>query len=71
MIELNGAIIGPRVSQWLTVAEKACKQIVALSMRLRLSPQSRNDPKTVGRRSRNAGIPKPWEDSQQGIADEA
>jgi phage terminase small subunit len=65
MIELEGAIVGPRVSHWLTVAEKACKQIVALSMRLRLSPQSRNDPKTVGRRSRHAGERKPWEPDPQ------
>jgi len=62
MIALEGMIIGARTSAWLAVAERATKQIVALSMRLRLSPQSRNDPKTVGRRSRNIGIAKPWED---------
>ena len=62
-IALEGAVTGARVSQWLAVAERATKQIVALSMRLRLSPQSRNDPKTVARRTRNTGQPKPWEES--------
>jgi hypothetical protein len=34
--------------------------MVALSMRLRLSPQSRTDPKTIGRQPTPAGR-KPWE----------
>jgi phage terminase small subunit len=45
-----------RVNPWNTVLEKAGRSVVALSMRLRLSPQSRSDPKTVSRR---ANGPKP------------
>jgi len=37
----GGAVIGGRPSPWIMVQEKANRTIVALSMRLRLSPQSR------------------------------
>jgi phage terminase small subunit len=37
----EGAVIGGRPNPWLTVAEKADRALVALSMRLRISPQAR------------------------------
>jgi len=46
----HGPVIGDRPSPWLVVHEKAVRGLVALSMRLRLSPQSRLDPKTAGRK---------------------
>jgi hypothetical protein len=55
-----GAIVDGRPSPWITIQEKAVRAMVALSMRLRLSPQSRLDPKTVARRQSYAG-PPPWE----------
>ena len=60
-LEADGLVVGGRHRIWLTVAEKAGRQIVACSARLRLAPQSRIDPKTVGRRDRNAGAVKPWD----------
>jgi chaperonin subunit len=55
-----GAVIDGKPSPWITVQEKAVRAMVALSMRLRLSPQSRIDPKTLGRQQGYVG-PKPWE----------
>jgi phage terminase small subunit len=49
-----------KLSPWITVQEKAVRAMVALSMRLRLSPQSRIDPKTVSRRQAHTGR-RPWE----------
>ena len=37
----DGAVISGRPNPWLTVAEKADRALVALSMRLRVSPQAR------------------------------
>jgi hypothetical protein len=37
----EGPVINGRLSSWLTVAEKADRALVALSMRLRISPQAR------------------------------
>jgi P27 family predicted phage terminase small subunit len=37
----DGPVIAGRVSPWVTVREKATREMVALSMRLRLSPQAR------------------------------
>jgi phage terminase small subunit len=37
----EGPVIAGRVSPWVTVQEKAVRALVALSMRLRLSPQAR------------------------------
>jgi hypothetical protein len=37
----KNAVIGNKISPWLTVQEKAIRAIVSLSMRLRLSPQAR------------------------------
>ena len=48
-----------RTSAWLTVAEKAGRQIVALSLRLRLAPQSRLDPRSVARRPGDSSQ-RPW-----------
>jgi hypothetical protein len=69
-IALESAVVGARVSQWISVAATSCKQIALLSTKLRLTPQSRSDPKTVGRRSRNAGMPKPWEPEPLGAPDD-
>jgi phage terminase small subunit len=55
-----GAVVGGKPSPWITVQEKALRAMTALSMRLRLSPQSRIDSKTVGRARVNTG-PKLWE----------
>jgi hypothetical protein len=54
-----GAVINGKPSPWITVQEKAVRAMVALSMRLRLSPQSR-DPQTLGRQQVRQG-PAPWE----------
>ncbi len=40
----KGAVVKERASPWLIVQEKAVRALVALSMRLRLAPQSRIDP---------------------------
>lgn len=40
-LDREGAVIGGRPNPWLTVAEKADRALVALSMRLRVSPQAR------------------------------
>jgi P27 family predicted phage terminase small subunit len=37
----EGAVIGGRPNPWLVVAEKCDRALVALSMRLRISPQAR------------------------------
>jgi phage terminase small subunit len=39
----EGAVIGGRASPWLVVAEKCDRALVALSMRLRISPQARRE----------------------------
>ena len=56
----QGAVVDGKPSPWIIVQEKAMRAMVALSMRLRLSPQSRIDPKTLGRQQPYTG-PKPWE----------
>jgi phage terminase small subunit len=43
----EGPVIAGRANPWLVVLEKAHRSSVALSMRLRLSPQSRMDRKAV------------------------
>ena len=55
-----GAVIDGRASPWITVQEKAVRAMVALSMRLRLSPQSRMDAKAVERQQQR-NFPAPWE----------
>ena len=59
----HGAVINGRASPWIVVQEKCVRGLVALSMRLRLSPQARIDPKTLGRQNIYTG-PKPWEDQE-------
>jgi hypothetical protein len=56
----KGAVVKGKSSPWLAVQREAIKAMVALSMRLRLSPQSRIDPKTLGREQVRQG-PAPWE----------
>ena len=55
-----GVVINGKPSPWITVQEKSVRAMVALSMRLRLSPQSRIDPQTLGRQQPRQG-PAPWE----------
>ena len=50
-MRLSGPVIDGKPSAWLQVQEKAVRAMTALSMRLRLSPQSRTDPKTTARRT--------------------
>jgi hypothetical protein len=45
-----------RIVAW----EKACRMQVMLATKLRLAPQSRSDPKTVGRRQPPPGL-RPWD----------
>ena len=40
-LDAEGPVVAGRTNPWLTVCEKADRAIVALSMRLRLSPQAR------------------------------
>jgi P27 family predicted phage terminase small subunit len=40
-LEREGAVVAGRVNPWLTVGEKCDRALVALSMRLRISPQAR------------------------------
>ncbi len=47
----------------ITIWEKATRMQATLATRLRLSPQSRADPKTVGRQQPFVGR-KPWEDRE-------
>ena len=47
-------------SAWLAVEEKATRNVIALSMRLRLSPQSRLDSKVVARQQIRHSL-APWE----------
>jgi hypothetical protein len=56
----NGAVVKGKASPWLAVQREAVKAMVALSIRLRLSPQSRIDPKTLARQQLRRG-PAPWE----------
>jgi phage terminase small subunit len=57
----NGPVIGTKPSPWITVQEKAVRSLTALSLRLRLAPQARQDPKTAHRRAQRPTIPPPWE----------
>ena len=41
----DGAVVDGKPSPWIIVQEKCVRSMVSLSMRLRLSPQSRLDPK--------------------------
>lgn len=61
-IDGEGAVIDGRPSPWLGVAEKAAKQLVALSARLRVCPQSRFDRLVAGSNSRPQNTTRrPWD----------
>lgn len=51
-IDLEGAVVGGKANPWLSVQERASKQLVALSARLRICPQSRFDRLVAGSNSR-------------------
>lgn len=59
----NGAVLNGKPSPWIVIQEKCVRAMVSLSMRLRLSPQSRVDPKTLARQPQYSG-PKPWESDE-------
>ena len=48
-LRTGGAVIDGRASPWLIAQEKAVRALVALATKLRLSPSSRTDPKTIAR----------------------
>ena len=56
----GGAVVDGKPSPWIVVQEKCVRAMVSLSMRLRLSPQSRLDPKTLARQQPPSG-PQPWD----------
>ena len=56
----NGAVVEGKPSPWIVIQEKSVRAMISLSMRLRLSPQSWIDPKTLARRQPQRG-PMPWE----------
>jgi phage terminase small subunit len=63
-LDADGAVIDGKASPWLTVSGNAQKQLVALSARLRICPQSRFDRLGAGANSRpqpEIGKRKPWE----------
>lgn len=66
----KGAVVNGKTNPWLVVSEKACRALVALSMRLRLSPQSRFDGRAAARAREYVG-PKPWEVERPGEEQEA
>lgn len=56
----HGAVVAGKASAWLVVQEKAVRAIVALSARLRLSPQSRFSREKAGTNSTLPRSPDPW-----------
>lgn len=54
-MEKEGPVVRGRSSPWLVVQEKATRAMVALSMRLRLSPQSRFDARAASRSAARPG----------------
>jgi hypothetical protein len=63
-LRLEGPVIAGRISPWMVIQEKSVRSSVALSMRLRLSPQSRaaNNP------SRQEQTPAAWRVADRGDA---
>ena len=53
-------VIDGRPSPWLAVQEKSVRALTALSIRLRLSPQSRIDARALGRQEPRLSV-NPWE----------
>jgi phage terminase small subunit len=68
-LDAEGAVIDGKTSPWIAIQEKAVRNMVALSMRLRLSPQSRLDRKTAGSNSRK-GSGSLGVDALSGVNDE-
>jgi phage terminase small subunit len=62
-LEANGPVINDKSSPWVLVLEKAHRSSVQLSARLRLSPQQREDRKTVGRQPQKPSYPEPWKNA--------
>jgi phage terminase small subunit len=60
----GGPVVGGKPSPWLTVQEKSVRAMTALSLRLRLAPQARQDPKTAHRHAqRSTTHAPPWGES--------
>ena len=57
-------VIDGRPSPWLAVQEKSVRALTALSIRLRLSPQSRIDATAIGRQEPRLTV-NPWEWSHE------
>jgi phage terminase small subunit len=55
----KGPVLNGKASPWILIQEKEVRAMTALSMRLRLSPQARHDPKKLARQKLEQG-PKPW-----------
>jgi phage terminase small subunit len=53
-------VVDGKPSAWLAVQEKSVRALTALSIRLRLSPQSRIDAKAMGRQQPRLTV-NPWE----------
>ena len=54
-LALHGAVVDNKMSAWIGVQEKAWRAMAALSVRLRLGPQSRFDRQQAGRNARESG----------------
>jgi hypothetical protein len=50
-LDEEGPVLGGRANPWITVQEKAHRAIAAMAMRLRLSPQHRQEAKIAARRA--------------------
>src|SRR5918993_275946 len=51
----EGDVVNGRPSPWIAVQTSSVRTIATLATRLRLSPHSRTDPKTAGRRAAGPG----------------
>jgi hypothetical protein len=65
-LEREGAVIGGRPNPWLVVAEKCDRALVALSMRLRISPQARLRRETTAPKGPPASVYTPMQDMDDG-----
>ena len=64
-VDKYGLVHGLKMSPWATSLEKMQKMIVALSLRLRLSPQSRHERKAKSLQGPPANSPnRPWHDDE-------
>ena len=54
-LRASGPVVGGKASPWIVVQEKAVRAMTSLSLRLRLAPQARQDPKTAHRRAQYPG----------------